>query len=234
MKLDLKIEDYKSIEEVVKKIASENEIKNVSGVNIKLSKEKGLIKFAIDKNKTRFPIYNKFGRSRSLDEYIEIFDVNFDKNWEQEVEEYFDYYSSEGTMNPDPYEIGKISISIDVSPIPYEEREEFFNEDREPIVNEGKIIEFAKEDMYNYLINNISMDEQGFNEAVKEIIKMKLPEFVKGFQAMYSGNKHPFEEIDSSFIDLEFENPTNEGERYIKYGEFSMIFDVNIFISRIF
>ena len=43
----LEKESHEKIEEIIKKIASENKIENVSGVQIKLSKENGIVKFAI-------------------------------------------------------------------------------------------------------------------------------------------------------------------------------------------
>jgi hypothetical protein len=41
---------YEELEEIIKKIASENKIENVKSVSIKLSKENGVVKFAIEDN----------------------------------------------------------------------------------------------------------------------------------------------------------------------------------------
>ena len=45
--IKLEKESFEKLETVIKKIASENKIENVSGVQIKLSKENGIVKFAI-------------------------------------------------------------------------------------------------------------------------------------------------------------------------------------------
>ena len=66
--IKLEKESYEKLEEVVKKIASENKIENVSGVQIKLSKENGVVKFAIG------------------DDLIN--EENAYKEWDDETEEY--------------------------------------------------------------------------------------------------------------------------------------------------
>ena len=43
--IKLEKESYEQLESVVKKIASENKIENVSGIEIKLLKDSGVVKF---------------------------------------------------------------------------------------------------------------------------------------------------------------------------------------------
>ena len=45
--IKLEKEAYEQLETIVKKIAQDNKIENVSGVEIKFSKDSGVVKFAI-------------------------------------------------------------------------------------------------------------------------------------------------------------------------------------------
>ena len=51
----LEKESYKQLEEIAKKIASENKIENVENIQIKLSKDNGVVKFAIIDDWAEYP-----------------------------------------------------------------------------------------------------------------------------------------------------------------------------------
>ena len=48
--IKLEKESYQKLEEVIKKIASENKIENVENVEVRLSKNGGIVKFAINRD----------------------------------------------------------------------------------------------------------------------------------------------------------------------------------------
>jgi len=80
-------EEYKKLENIIKKIASENEIKNVSGVNIKLSQKEGTINFSIKKAQQ-----SDEGWVYEIDDLKDIL-INFSKtqlNHDSEVESFLE------------------------------------------------------------------------------------------------------------------------------------------------
>ena len=94
--IKLEKKSYEQLETIVKKIASENKIENVSGVEIKLSKENGVVKFAMEDDENGMIDYvNINGKYYSKNDVFEIIttvmqgsDESFDEIKEK-LNEYF-------------------------------------------------------------------------------------------------------------------------------------------------
>jgi hypothetical protein len=72
---------YEKLEEILKKIASENKIENVIGVNIKLSKIDGIVKFAIEDADDFFALFRPKQEGSGFGNNLEnIIGVNPERN----------------------------------------------------------------------------------------------------------------------------------------------------------
>lgn len=82
--IKLEKESYEQLETIVKKVAEENKIENVSGIEIKLSKETGVVKFSLEDETTLD------GWPRGIDKY---YIAGISREYQDNVEQLLDSYN---------------------------------------------------------------------------------------------------------------------------------------------
>jgi len=148
-------ESYKELENIIKKIASENEIKDVMGVDIKLSKDEGLIRFVIAESTGGAEVCFNILRSIDLED-IDSLDKKQLRNWLQptldawagkmSIEDFIrasEFYLKDGSAEMKIIE--KIKEILESKP-------EKTTETEESLMSEGPIEEIGEEDLFEETI----------------------------------------------------------------------------------